>query len=122
MMAPGKQPHNKSWEEQIMAQMGKWAFIVGFVICIVAGLLIAEPWMYWVLAVLGIVVGFMNITGEETKTFLLAAIGLMLSASSVMAIPVIGVAVTAIMGHIVAFISAAVLVVACKSLFEVARD
>ena len=63
-----------------MAQMGKWAFIVGFVICVVAGLLIAEPWMYWVLAVLGLIVGFMNITGEETKTFLLAAIGLMLSA------------------------------------------
>jgi len=30
-----------------MGQMGKWAFIVGFVICVVAGLLIAEPWMYW---------------------------------------------------------------------------
>ena len=46
-----------------MAQMGKWAFIVGFVICVVAGLLIAEAWMYWVLAVLGLIVGFMNITG-----------------------------------------------------------
>ena len=68
-----------------MGQMGKWALIVGFVICVVAGLLIAESWMYWVLAVLGLIVGFMNITGEETKTFLLAAIGLMLSASSVMA-------------------------------------
>jgi hypothetical protein len=42
------------WEENMMGQMGKWAFIVGFVICVVAGLLIAEPWMYWVLAVLGL--------------------------------------------------------------------
>jgi ATP synthase protein I len=105
-----------------MGQMGKWAFIVGFVICVVAGLLIAESWMYWVLAVLGLIVGFMNITGEETKTFLLAAIGLMLSATSVMAIPVVGVAVTAIVSNIVAFIAAAVLVVSLKALFEVAKD
>lgn len=105
-----------------MGNMGKWAFIVGFVICIVAGLVIEEPWMYWVLAVLGLVVGFMNITGEETKTFLLAAIGLMLSASSVMAIPLIGMAVTAVLSNVVAFIAAAVLVVSCKTLFEVAKD
>ena len=105
-----------------MGQLGKWAFIIGFVICIVAGILIAEPWMYWVLAVLGVVVGFMNITGEETKTFLLAAIALVLSASSVMAIPVIGMAVTSILANVVAFISAAVLVVALKSLLEVAKD
>ncbi len=105
-----------------MENMGKWAFIVGFVICVVAGLLLVQPWMFWVLAVLGLIVGFMNITGEETKTFLLAAIGLMLSASSVMAIPVIGAAVTDVVANVVAFISAAVLVVALKSLFEVAKD
>lgn len=105
-----------------MDQLGKWAFIVGIVICVVAGLVVAEPWMFWVLAVLGLVVGFMNITGEETKTFLLAAIGLMLSASSIMGIPLIGVAVTAVLANVVAFMAAAVLVVALKSLFEVAKD
>ena len=105
-----------------MGNMGKWAFIVGFVICIVAGLLIAAPWMYWVLAILGLIVGFMNVTASETKGFLLAAIGLMLSATSVVAIPMIGVAVTAVLYNIVTFISAAVLVVALKSLFEIARD
>jgi hypothetical protein len=105
-----------------MDQLGKWAFIVGIVICVVAGLVVAEPWMFWVLAVLGLVVGFMNITGEETKTFLLAAIGLMLSASSIMGIPLIGVAVTAVLANVVAFMAAAVLIVALKSLFEVAKD
>jgi hypothetical protein len=105
-----------------MLQLGKWAFIVGFVICVVAGLVIAEPWMYWVLAVLGIVVGFMNISELETRTFLLAAIGLMLSASSVLALPVIGVAVTKVVANLVVFIAAAVLVVSLKSLFDVAKD
>jgi len=48
-----------------MGQLGKWAFIVGFVICVVAGLVIAEAWMYWVLAVLGLIVGGMNITARR---------------------------------------------------------
>lgn len=105
-----------------MGQVGKWAFIVGFVICVVAGLIVSQPWMYWVLAVLGLIVGFMNITAAETQGFLLAAIGLMLSATSVIAIPYIGVAVTAILANVVVFIAAAVLIVALKSLFEVAKD
>ena len=105
-----------------MEQMGKWAFIVGFVICVVAGLVIAQPWMYWVLAVLGLIVGVLNITALETQRFLIASIALMLSATSIIAIPIIGVAVTAVLYNIVVFISAAVLVVALKSLFEIAKD
>ena len=105
-----------------MGQLGKWAFIVGFVICVVAGVVIAEPWMYWVLAVLGLIVGFMNITAAETQGFLLASIALMLSATSIIAIPFIGLAVTAVLANVVVFISAAVLVVAVTSLFEIAKD
>jgi hypothetical protein len=105
-----------------MGQLGKWAFIIGFVICVVAGLVIAEPWMYWVLAVLGLIVGFMNITAAETQGFLLASIALMLSATSIIAIPFIGLAVTAVLANVVVFISAAVLVVAVTSLFEIAKD
>jgi hypothetical protein len=105
-----------------MGQLGKWAFIIGFVICVVAGLVVAEPWMYWVLAVLGLIVGFMNITAAETQGFLLASIALMLSATSIIAIPFIGLAVTAVLANVVVFISAAVLVVAVTSLFEIAKD
>jgi hypothetical protein len=78
--------------------------------------------MYWVLAVLGLVVGFLNVTAEETRGFLLAAIALILSATSVRAIPFIGELVTQIMSNVVAFIAAAVLVVSLKALFETAKD
>jgi len=105
-----------------MGQIGKWAFIVGIVLSVVAGLLVAEVWMYWVMLVLGLVVGFLNVTAEESQGFLLAAIGLMLSATSVLAIPYIGAGVTAVVANLVAFIAPAVLVVALKSLFETAKD
>jgi len=67
-------------------------------------------------------VGFLNVTAEETKGFLIAAIALILSASSVQGIPLVGATVTNVMNNIVAFIAAAVLVVALKSLFETAKD
>ena len=67
-------------------------------------------------------VGFLNVTAEETKGFLLSAVALILSASAVQGIPLVGELVTAIMGNLVAFMSAAVLVVALKSLFESAKD
>jgi hypothetical protein len=106
-----------------MEQLGKWAFIVGIVICFVAGFVLPDAtWLYWLLAVLGLIVGIMNITGEETKTFLLAAIGLVISASSVTQIPWVGDEADKVIGNVVAFMSAAVLVVALKTLFEVAKD
>ena len=106
-----------------MGQLGKWAFLVGLVISVIAVFLPPAAWVYFVLAVLGLIIGLMNITGEETKTFLLAAIGLMLSATSLMAIPKgIGEVVTSICTNFAIFISPAVLVVSLKSLFEVAKD
>jgi hypothetical protein len=105
-----------------MEQAGKWAFIVGFGLAIVAGLGFQAPWVAWLLAVLGLVVGFLNVTGAETRGFLLAAIGLMLSATAVQSIPFIGEAVTRLVSSVIVFIAPAVLIVALKSLFETVRD
>lgn len=105
-----------------MGQVGKWAFIGGIVLAVVAAFVTQTAWIYWVLAVLGLVVGFLNVTAEETKGFLLSAVALILSASAVQGIPLVGEMVTRVMGNLVAFMSAAVLVVALKSLFETARD
>lgn len=105
-----------------MGQLGKWAFIGGIVLAVIAAFVSQTSWVYWALAMLGLVVGFLNVTAEETKGFLLSAVALILSASAVQGIPLVGELVTAIMGNLVAFMSAAVLVVALKSLFETAKD
>ena len=74
------------------------------------------------LTILGLIVGFLNVSGAETRGFLLAAIGLILAASSLASMPYVGGYLTAILGNIVVFIAPAVLVVALKSLFETAKD
>lgn len=105
-----------------MAIIGKVAFIIGLIIAIVAGLGFTQPWFPWVLAVLGLIVGFLNVGEHETKTFLLAAIGLLLSATAIASIPLIGETATQILNNLKAFIAAAVLVVALRALFATARS
>lgn len=103
-----------------MEKVGRWAFILGMVIAVVAGLGFEPIWSAWVLAVLGLVVGFMNVTSAETQGFMLSAIGLMLSATAVQMLPFVGDVLTAIMVNLVVFIAPAVLVVALKTLFHTA--
>lgn len=105
-----------------MAKVGKYAFIVGLVLAVLAALALDFAWVMWVLAVLGLIIGFLNVTKEEVRSFLLAAVGLMLAATSVQVIPLIGGLVTQIMSNLVVFIAPAVLVVALKSLFETVKD
>ena len=109
-------------KEGTMALVGKCAFVVGLVIAVAGGLGFEQAWVGWVLAVLGLIVGFLNINDKESQTFLLAAIALIVAASAVGAIPYIGEVVTRIIANLVLFLGGAVLVVAVKSLFAVARD
>ena len=70
---------------------GKWAFFIGLVLAGVAGILFeAEEAVFWVLAILGVIVGLLNITREDTQGFLLAAIALTLSATALNLIPIVG--------------------------------
>ena len=60
--------------------ISKWAFIIGLVIAVLAGLFFQPAWAIWVLAILGVIVGLLSVTVEDTRGFLLAAISLTLSA------------------------------------------
>jgi hypothetical protein len=75
-----------------------------------------------VLAVLGLVVGFLNVAEKEVQNFLLAAIGLIMSASAIAVLPFVGGMLTDILGYLVVFIAPAVLVVAVKGLLATAKD
>jgi len=106
-----------------MEKLGKFAVIAGIVIAIAAGVFnFTQPWFGWALAVLGLIVGFMNVSGGESRTFLVAGIALLMVGSSVAEVPVIGEAMTSFLGYITAFMAPAVLIVALKSLFDTVKD
>jgi hypothetical protein len=111
------------FEPERLAVYGKWAFIVGLVLAVVAGILFeAEEWVFWVLAVLGLIVGLLNVTQAETQGFLLAAIGFLLSATALNLIPIVGETLSQILEYVAAFVAGATIVVALKGLFETGRQ
>lgn len=101
--------------------IGKWAFIIGLVLAVLAGLFFQPGWAIWVLAILGVIVGLLNITVEETRGFLLASIALTLSATALNTLPIIGTALSYVLPFVVAFVAGGMIVVALKELLQTAR-
>jgi len=111
------------FEPERLAFAGKWAFIIGLVLAVVAGILFeAEEAVFWVLAVLGVIVGLLNVTQEDTQSFLLAAIALTLSVTALNLIPIVGETLSQILEYVAAFVAGAMIVVALTALFETGRS
>ena len=111
------------FDSEQLAFAGKWAFIIGLVLAVVAGILFeSEEWVFWVLAVLGVIVGLLNVSREDTQGFLLAAIGFLLSATALNLIPIVGETLSQILEYVAAFVAGATIIVALKALFQTARE
>ncbi len=67
--------------------IGKWAFIIGALLAVLMGILeaVGQPlgtnaWLVLLLLVLGLVIGFVNISAKEVQPFLVASIAVLLTA------------------------------------------
>lgn len=68
--------------------VGAWAFLIGVILAIIVGLsttLLPFQWIteyttqiYAILVLLGVIIGFMNVTGKDTPTFLIAGMSLVI--------------------------------------------
>lgn len=105
-----------------MEKVGKWAFVAGLAISLIAALVWELAAFVWVLVVLGIIVGLLNVRQDETQRFLLAAIALTVVASGLDEIPYFGHQLIKIFHFFVVFIGPAAVVVAIRSLFQTATD
>ena len=103
-------------------KLGSWAFIIGVILAVLAGLVPAmqTPTVTWILVILGLIVGIMNITERETVEFLVAAIALLI-AGSAGSLPALGFVILAVLENIVAFVAPAALVVAVKAIYALAQ-
>jgi hypothetical protein len=109
-------------------KLGKWSFILGVVLAVLAGLmptLLPEGTVVLLLVILGLVVGFLNVQEKEAANFLLAAIALMaVGTAGVERVGLLGlgevfkVAVT----YIAVFVAPAAVVVSLKMVFDLAKN
>ena len=107
-----------------LEQIGHWSFILGVIIAMVAGLAgaaYAEA-AALLLVVLGIIVGFLNISERETTSFLVAAIALLLTgAAGLEKLPAIGSYLGPILTNISTFVAPAAVIVALKAVYELGK-
>lgn len=108
--------------------IGKWAFIIGVLLAIIAGLFGAiipaniTVIIGWVLVVAGLVIGLLNIAAKEVTNFLIAAIALLaVGAAGLGALTLIGPIISAVLTNIVAIVSPAALVVALKAVYNIGK-
>ncbi len=107
-----------------LGELGHWSFIAGVILAILAGLLGAAyaDMVAMVLVVLGLIVGFLNISEKEVSDFLIAAIALLLTgAAGLEALPVVGMYLGPILTNIATFVAPAVVIVALKAVYELGK-
>ena len=111
------------------AKIGAWAFVIGLVLAAIVAILAANnvpDWAIFVLALLGVIVGLLNVTDKEVQKFLIATVAFMLSFQSLASITekvALGwAAVGTFFVLLGVFIAPAAAVVAVKALFSLAKD
>jgi hypothetical protein len=125
-------------KSKVSAQtIGSYAFLVGVLLAIVAGFFggfgIGSGLILLVLGVLGLVVGILNITENETVPFLVAAVAINVSLGSLSTVisNVLGIvpATAALatmlnqtLGYLMVFVSPAAAVVAVLAIWKMAKD
>ena len=105
------------------SQMGHYLFLAGILIAVITGLAnFGIPHLGTFLVLLGAIVGFLNVTGAESRTFLIAGIAFLATASALNGLPGLGDSIASIAANLSAFAAPAVLIVAMKSLLTTAGD
>jgi hypothetical protein len=108
----------------VLSMIGFWAFIVGLIICLVAGVVLpANQIIIIVLIILGLIIGFLNITASEMLLFLVATIALVVVGNAFAAIKtlMIGAILGSILSYVAALMAPAAIVAAVKALWKVGK-
>lgn len=106
-----------------MNTVGRWAFLIGVILAIVLGALgiVNSTWMS-ALILIGLIVGFLNISESETTPFLLAGVSLII-ASALGKDVMSGIKVLYnILNTLLAVFVPSTIVVAIKHVFSLARN
>ena len=119
-------------KRNILSMVGFWAFIVGLIIAVVVGILAVlspgigmaiMPAIIIVLIILGLIVGFLNITAKEILLFLVATIALIVVGGVFAPLKTFGIGamLDAILALVATLMAPAAVVAAIKALWAVGK-
>ncbi|MFH1399096.1 MAG: hypothetical protein ABIG95_03215 [Candidatus Woesearchaeota archaeon] len=108
-----------------LRKYGPWAFYLALFMAVILAFVQAS-WAVLVLAVMGLVVGFLNISQKEATTFLIASLAWMVAGNNLGAIlgtlPVMGMYLEAFLSNVVTFVGPAAAVVSIMALYYISKD
>ena len=114
--------------------IGAWAFLIGVVLAVILGIFgVTNSIVLAFLVIAGIIVGILNVTNEESSGFLLAGVSLVLVSSlGLNAVSVfnnvslgsiqIGTMLIGILSALLILLVPATIIVALKSVFDLAKN
>jgi hypothetical protein len=113
-------------EKMELHKIAHYAFFVGLLIAVVAGLfrdIFGPEVLVTTLVILGFIVGLFNLTAKETMPFLLACVALMLAGIvNLGLIPGIGIYIRSILSNIVVFVAPGAIIVGMKAIWNLASQ
>jgi len=102
------------------SSLGGWAFLVGVLLAVIFAFFDVAS-LAWIIVVLGLIIGLLNISEKETQKFLMAGVVLVIVGALAGSMFASVMYLTDIFNNLVALFAPAVVVVALKSVFELAR-
>jgi hypothetical protein len=108
----------------MLSKIGFWAFTIGIIVSIVMGFIAAQNTVaVIILLILGLIVGFLNITAKETTVFLVATIALIVVGGVFTPLNVLslGKYLDQILGYVATLMAPAAVVVAIRALWAVGK-
>ena len=108
----------------ILSMIGFWAFIIGLALAVVAGILWPQNQIVIiVLIILGLIIGFLNITAKEILLFLAATIALIVVGNVFAPLKtlMIGAILGSILSYVATLMAPAAIVAAVKALWAVGK-
>lgn len=110
-------------------KFGATAFVLGVVIALIAGILsemIGETTTTSILVALGLLVGFLNVTDNEVKNYLLASVSLViitaLGSTVLSSVLYIGPYLSGVLQAIMTFVIPTTIIVALKEIYSLAKN
>ncbi len=102
--------------------IGGWAFLAGVLLAIIFGALgaLTQP-MVWVLVVIGVIVGFLNVTDIEVEPFLLSGAVLIIASAFGQDVVAVSPVFDRILESLLLIFVPATIIVAIRNVFGIAR-
>lgn len=110
-------------------KIGVWSFAIGMILAIIISIVTANSvpaWSVYLLAIIGIIVGLINISDKEVNTFLIAGMSFLISfqaLGNIATILALGWAAVSTFFYLMAvFVAPATAIVAVKAIFNIAKN